>query len=60
MERDVCIFCTDLFLFSRKFAKAVKDANGHKMADISAPRNTEKMKLYSNSHFCPLDALESY
>ena len=33
----VYLFCSDLLLFSRKFAKIVRDANRYKMVHIIAP-----------------------
>ena len=42
-------FCLDLLLFSRKFAKAVQDADHYKMAHISAPSNNTKTSLLKSA-----------
>ena len=44
----VYLFCSDLVLFSRKFAKIVRDANCYKMVEIRAPSiNTRTLLLKS-------------
>ena len=42
-------FCSDLLLFSRKFAKTVQDANRYKMADISVPNNNARTSLLKSA-----------
>ena len=41
----VYLFCSDLLLFSTKFAKIVRDANSYKMVDIIAPSINTKTSL---------------
>ena len=41
--------CSDLSLFSRKFAKTAQDADLTKMVDISAPRNNTRTSLLKSA-----------
>ena len=43
------LFCSDLLLFSRKFAKTVQDADHFNMADISAPSINTRTSLLKSA-----------
>ena len=43
-------FCSDLLLFSRKFAKTIQDDNRYKMADISGPSNNARTLLLEGAN----------
>ena len=45
----IYLFCSDLLLFSRKFAKVVRDANRYKMVDIRAPIINTKTSLLKSA-----------
>ena len=45
----VYLFCSDLLLFSRKFAKVVRDANRYKMVDIIAPSINTRTSLLKSA-----------
>ena len=45
----VYLFCSDLLLFSRKFAKIVRDANRYKMVDIKAPSINTRTSLMKST-----------
>ena len=58
------IYCSKLFVFSRKFSKTVTGADRHKMAEISAPSNNIRTSLvksakgstvFSNWYICVKD-----
>ena len=43
------MFCSDLFLFSRKFAKIVWDSNRYKIVDIRAPNINTRTSLLKST-----------
>ena len=45
----VYLFCSDLLLFSRKFAKLVRDTNRYKLVDIRAPSINTKTSLLKSA-----------
>ena len=45
----VYLFCSDLLLFSRKFAKLVRDTNRYKLVDIRAPNINTKTSLLKSA-----------
>ena len=52
----VYLFCSDLLLFSRKFAKLVRDTNRYKLVDIRAPSINTRTSLLKSAkatlHIC--------
>ena len=51
------LFCSNLFIFCRKFAKTLKNARHHKMAEMMATRtllhkNAKGRKPFSNINSC--------
>ena len=45
----IYLLCSDLLLFSRKFAKIVRDANRYKMVDIIAPSINTRTSLLKSA-----------
>ena len=50
----VYLFCSDLLLFSRKFANIVRDANRYKMVDIIALSINTRTSLLKSAKACSL------
>ena len=60
-KRGEFFFCSNLFIFCRKFAKTVKNARRHKMAEMRATsmatrtllhKNAKGKKPFSNMNIC--------